>query len=281
MSIEAVGRALSAPIGGNCKVVLLGVANHAHRDGTNAYPSIETLALYAHCDRRTAQRNVRKLEDEGFLEREGVGPMGQTRWRIAFAAWEGGGKMPQGQNARGGTSAPGGAAPVPPEPSIEPLPLSENSLRLGSEQTSNGHLDAQLVAREVGESEPPPTNLFGRPMPPSLVADALSALACYCEQTGQRVKPYTARGKPSESLTRILRAMVDHPEVRTLYRRMIERTLAVPWWEGDPQVGVIFGPGAVDQSLQRAMSRTAPASNGRGLTPSGRAIAKLLAADGG
>lgn len=119
MSIEAVGRTLPAPLGGNAKVILLGMANHAHADGTNAYPSMETLAGYAHCDRRTAQRNVRKLEGDGFIEREGVGPAGQTRYRVVFGRWEGGGKMP-GPNAAGGIEGQGGAAPVPPEPSIEP-----------------------------------------------------------------------------------------------------------------------------------------------------------------
>lgn len=129
MSIEAVGRALAAPLGGNPKVLLLGLANHAHPDGTNSYPSIERLAGYCHCDRRTAQRNVRKLQDDGFIEQEGVGPVGQTRWRICFEAWEGGRQnaTPR-QNAGGGThaaggggiSGPGGAAPMPPEPSIEP-----------------------------------------------------------------------------------------------------------------------------------------------------------------
>jgi hypothetical protein len=122
MSVEAFGRALTAPIGGNPKVILLGLANHAHPDGTNAFPSIERLAGYAHCDRRTAQRNVRKLEDDGWIEREGVGPMGQTRWRILFSKWEGGGKVPRAASVDegGGTDDAKGAAPVPPEPSLEP-----------------------------------------------------------------------------------------------------------------------------------------------------------------
>lgn len=123
MSIEAVGRTLRAPIGGNAKVILLGIANHAHHDGTNAYPAIETLATYADCDRRTAQRNVRRLEDEAWIVREGVGPMGQTRWGLNFARWEeGGGILPPvaTRSEGGGKMGARGAAPVPPEPSIEP-----------------------------------------------------------------------------------------------------------------------------------------------------------------
>lgn len=148
MSIEAVGRTLAAPLGGNPKVLLLGIANHAHPDGTNAYPSIERLAGYCHCDRRTAQRNVRKLQDDGFIEPEGVGPVGQTRWRICFEAWEAGRHFaaPQ-QSARGGTGAAGGggipgqggAALVPPKPSIEPS--IEPSVVVGRAQTRDSPPD--------------------------------------------------------------------------------------------------------------------------------------------
>lgn len=42
MSIEAVSWALGVPVGGNEKVMLLGLANHAHPDGSNAYPALGT-----------------------------------------------------------------------------------------------------------------------------------------------------------------------------------------------------------------------------------------------
>jgi len=129
MSVEAFSRTLAAPLGGNPKVILLGLANHAHPDGTNSYPAIDRLATYCHCDRRTAQRNIRKLEADGFIARDGFGPKGQTNWRLCFEKWESEGRQNAAprQNAtaasehRGG-GIPGleGAAPMPPEPSIEP-----------------------------------------------------------------------------------------------------------------------------------------------------------------
>lgn len=127
MSIEAVAWALSVPVGGNAKVILLGLANHAHNDGTEAYPSLDTLATYAHCDRSTARRNVRRLEADGWIAADGVGPRGQTKYRLAmgepFSA-KGGEMPPAGGEASasqgGGTGARGGVAPAPPEPSIEP-----------------------------------------------------------------------------------------------------------------------------------------------------------------
>jgi hypothetical protein len=145
-----------------------------------------------------------------------------------------------------------------------------------------------LVAREGNLAEigevvefAPPLRFNGKPVPTSLAADALAALAYYNEQTGQTLKPTTASGKPSEGLSRILGAMTEHPEVRIVYRRMIDHTLASRWWGDDePHPGVIFGKRVAEQSIQRAHAPRAMPSL-RGLTPSGRAIAKLLAADAG
>jgi hypothetical protein len=181
---------------------------------------------------------------------------------------------------------------VPPEPSIEPLPLSENGSEVGPERTSAGSLGAQLVAHEsareaksaeIGEvvELAPSLRFNGKPVPPSLAADALAALAYYNEQAGQTLKPTTASGKPTEGLSRILGAMTEHPEVRIVYRRMIDHTLASRWWGDDePHPGVIFGKRVAEQSIQRAHGPR-PGPSLRGLTPSGRAIAKLLAADAG
>jgi len=74
--------ALRVPVGGNQKVVLLGLANHANPDGSDSYPSLDTLAVYGCCDRSTARRNVRRLADEGWIEPDGTGPCGQHRYRL-------------------------------------------------------------------------------------------------------------------------------------------------------------------------------------------------------
>lgn len=128
MSVEAVAWALNVPVGGNQKVVLLGLANHAHHDGTGAYPSLDTLARYAHCDRSTAKRNVRKLRDAGWIIEEGRGPHGQVAYAMRMGAREQG-----GQNAPGGTGAPPGGALAPPEPSIEPSSSLESAHARGSD----------------------------------------------------------------------------------------------------------------------------------------------------
>lgn len=122
---------------------------------------------------------------------------------------------------------------------------------------------------------PPPVRRHGRAVPPTLVADAVQALEHFNAQTGRRCSPFTGQGRPSESLNRIITAMLDWPAVRMEYRRMIDRCLADPWWDGPASTGCIFGPRVVEQSLARATERLAPSM--RGSLPSGRAIANLLA----
>lgn len=52
------------------KLVLLGLANHAHKDGTCAYAGAKLLAEYANCSVRTVQRHIAVLLEEGWI-REG------------------------------------------------------------------------------------------------------------------------------------------------------------------------------------------------------------------
>jgi len=71
MSVEALSAVLSFNVGDSTrKLILIGLANHAHRDGTAAYAGIETLAAYANCSGRTVQRHIAKLVEDGFI-REG------------------------------------------------------------------------------------------------------------------------------------------------------------------------------------------------------------------
>jgi len=52
------------------KLILIGFANHAAKDGTNARPKVKTVADYACCSDRTARRHIGTLLADGFL-REG------------------------------------------------------------------------------------------------------------------------------------------------------------------------------------------------------------------
>jgi hypothetical protein len=50
-------------------LVLVGLANHASDEGTDAYPSRATLARYARCSVRTVQTKLNLLEKEGVIRR--------------------------------------------------------------------------------------------------------------------------------------------------------------------------------------------------------------------
>jgi hypothetical protein len=95
----------------------------------------------------------------------------------------------------------------------------------------------------------------GQPVGRPLVDDAVKALAYFCERTGRRVRPFTARGQASDSLRRIIGAMVSYPETRILAKRMVDVALADQWWKGVPTVGVVFGPGVVERHIDAARRR--------------------------
>jgi len=71
VSIEASSFVLGLSMGrgnGIRKLVLLGYANHADKYGRGAYPSTKTIADYAECDVRTAQRHIGWLIFNGYLQ---------------------------------------------------------------------------------------------------------------------------------------------------------------------------------------------------------------------
>jgi hypothetical protein len=259
VSVEAFTWALNVPVGGNAKVVLLGLANHAHPDGSEAYPALDTLARYAHCDRSTARRNVRKLAADGWIIEDGTGPKGQTKYRLAM----GGGDSPPvaPTPAGGGKFAPEGVAPVQPEPSKEP-----------SKEPSG-------VARARAT---PSVRYRGKPVPRRVVDAALGALDEWAGCTAQTVRAFDGQGKPTDSLTRVIGAMLSFPEVVELYARMIDAATRRPWWEGsNPGVGVVFGPRVVERMIEQAKrggeGGGAPVRNGDGPRRGGPTAADFAA----
>jgi Helix-turn-helix domain len=74
MKIEAIHWILTAaPIprqhrgASTFTVVLIGLANHAGTDGTNAFPSIAILTHYTRLSARSVQVSLRKLENLGLI----------------------------------------------------------------------------------------------------------------------------------------------------------------------------------------------------------------------
>lgn len=69
MSIEYLNACFASSLRGNCRHVLLALANHADRDGL-CWPSINTIAAHGGVSRRTAQSCLDTLEADGYLIRE-------------------------------------------------------------------------------------------------------------------------------------------------------------------------------------------------------------------
>lgn len=136
MSVEQIAAALNHEhpgLSGTRKLVLLGIANHAAPDGTDAWPSIDTLARYAGVNRRNARKALGWLAEEGLIVvEEGRGGTHDTpdryrpnRYRITLNP---GGSLPTSLDRPGGseTTSRGvagdrsGGSQETPEPSIEP-----------------------------------------------------------------------------------------------------------------------------------------------------------------
>jgi hypothetical protein len=108
--------------------------------------------------------------------------------------------------------------------------------------------EASMVKRA-----PAPVVKYGRTaVPPETLAAAVGALEHFNAATGRECRPFTERGKLSESLSRIIGAMLDFPEVRELAPVMIDAALRDPWWSGPASTGVVFGPGVVERSIEQA-----------------------------
>lgn len=113
-------------------LVLLVLGDHAHDDGTGAYPTVETIAKKARMTRRGAQLALRRLEALGAIEpigkrptRRGTSDQGQIEYRVLMGD---GGELssPRSEFAgelddtQGRTERHEGANPASPKPSFEP-----------------------------------------------------------------------------------------------------------------------------------------------------------------
>jgi hypothetical protein len=120
-----------ATLGG--RLVLLALAEHAHDDGTETYPAVDTLVARTRMSRKGVQQALRRLEADGRIERDGYGPRGQTKYRLIMdveAESRRGGEPTSPREAEGPegrTAAPDGGEPRSPEPSIEPSGTTEKA----------------------------------------------------------------------------------------------------------------------------------------------------------
>lgn len=93
MSVEAVKWALyDAPMlltpagkpDTTARFVLVVFAEHADKDGRNAYPGPARVKFATGLDVRTVERVVRRLEDGKLLERDGTTSNGSVKWKLSM-----------------------------------------------------------------------------------------------------------------------------------------------------------------------------------------------------
>ena len=83
MSAAITGWVLDhSPTVGAARLVLIVLADHANNDGSNAWPSVSTIARQANCSMSTAHRVLRELEAGGQIAREGTSQALTVRYRV-------------------------------------------------------------------------------------------------------------------------------------------------------------------------------------------------------
>ncbi|CAK0747896.1 hypothetical protein CCP3SC15_1500013 [Gammaproteobacteria bacterium] len=88
---------------GSALLLLLAIADHAHDDGTGAWPSTETLAEKTRQTRRNVQLLLRKLEQSGeLMTARGEGPHGCNAYIINLSNFAGGEKISPAKTSAGG-----------------------------------------------------------------------------------------------------------------------------------------------------------------------------------
>ncbi|MET7426623.1 helix-turn-helix domain-containing protein [Dactylosporangium sp. NPDC005555] len=157
-----------SPVSGNERLVLLAIADNTDDNGTNAWPSLHTLARKTRIDVRTVRRVLRRLEVGGHLL-VGIasGPGGANRYtvRMRRPAPEGTRTpvdedvnnpvdeqpAPPGRNARG-RNARGDGVPGTPDKPCTGDPGRDSARRTSS--TSKNDPDARDAPRPGGVASP-------------------------------------------------------------------------------------------------------------------------------
>lgn len=83
MSLRAMTWVWDQPIAPNHKIVLLAIADHAHDDGTNAWPSAERISAMTGYSVRSVRRLIHEMVGAGYLRIEHAGT-GRSTSRYAI-----------------------------------------------------------------------------------------------------------------------------------------------------------------------------------------------------
>lgn len=162
-----------SPARGTELLMMLAIADAASDDGTNAFPSVRTLARKTRLDGRTVQRIARRLAEGGHLAIEERGGRESNRYSVLMRAelsTPPADRRPR-QTAAGDTASPpdprhGSAIPAPAqprhlnppgpvrEPSSSPTVDDDVGSSTGSEGAGRTVADVDAVLEQLGPAWP-------------------------------------------------------------------------------------------------------------------------------
>lgn len=166
------------------RLVLLALADYAHDDGTNAFPTVDKLANKARVGKSTARAALRRLEDVGAIKQTGPMPWGAMSYAILMK----------------GAPDPG-------------APQDRANARQDSSQGAPGS-GAKPSDRTVKNPSTPPTARAREAMPHGFPVEMLPALN---EVERLLVETQAVRGGVPVSRTSIAKTMMRRPRLRHVH----------------------------------------------------------------
>lgn len=214
------------------RLVLIVLSDFAHDDGSEAWPSVSTIAAQARLSVNQARACLRRLEASGAIVRTGKSRSGTFVYRVVMAD--------------------------PPVSVAPETPGSPPTDSVGSPPTvSGGPPPRELVGDPLVVQPPydPPLTLPARRgSVPSVVARraVTGDEAILAQDVLERWNAETGQALASQEwLSKIIMRSREHPDLG--YDDHVEIILANlhnPWWTGPPTPSVVYGNGA---QFERAM----------------------------
>lgn len=162
MSVEIMSMVFKRyPSGGGERLLALALADHASDNGTRVFPSVSLLAQKSVQSERTVQRQLRKMEQIGWLLKvsDGVGGKGNTTEYCISPEWIKGDKLSPFQNcAKGDIEDTKGDIAVSPKGDIAVSPESSITITEPSEA-------AQQVAQPIVDAPAKQVSKIGWDVP--------------------------------------------------------------------------------------------------------------------
>lgn len=199
------------------RLVLLALAEHAHDDGTKAFPSIETLTRRTRLSERQVRNCLRALQASEAVEQTGKTKSGTNIYTVRGPFNRGANIA--AANTSGGQSATGKVSRIAPDPSVPVI---------SSSSSSKGILPKSIGGAAVTDDENQIASL---------------CLAMFNSLGGTK---YGGR----EWRAMIIRRAREHPELDVeQHLNVTEDAFRRPWWTGAATPSVIWGNGRVFDRL--------------------------------